>query len=882
MKRFIHTLLLLILAFNYVNATHNRAGEITLTQLNDYTYQITITTFTYTLSQADRNELEVDWGDNTVSFADRYSTTILPNFYQKNLYTTKHTFPGPGTYQIVVEDPNRNKGVKNIPESVNVIFSIKTTITVIPSIGQNSTPILLNPPIDRAALDQIFVHNPAAFDPDGDSISYKLTVCTEKDGEPIEGYKLPSHSDTIFIDPVSGDLTWIRPDEIGIYNIAIDVEEWRKGVKIGNIVRDMQIEVYETDNNAPVLDSTVDFCVEAGNMVAFIVQANDPDNQLITLSATGGPLVVTSNPAQFIQVTDESGVGFSTGTFTWQTDCSHARQQAYSVVFKAEDDDSETPLVDLETVNIKVIGPAPEITALLPSSNSIRIIWNEDMCENVAGYHVFRRSNPSGYVHDTCTNGIPASTGYKLIGIISDRSETIFNDENGGNGLEQGAEYCYLIVSVYPDGSYSFPSDEFCTILIAGRPSLLQTSVTNDTPSGDIELRWEQPRNLDTIPALGPYEFVITRHTDLFGNDEDRVFIKQTADITDTVFIDSDADTRAFPYSYSIILYNNEVGNRFAISDTSIEPEIASSFYPELVGRDNQIEMKMVKNVPWINYDYTISRYNDGSGTFEEIGFTTEANFVDLGLVNGQEYCYRVESTGWRSMGSRFYENSNISHINCTTPIDSIPPCTPQLYGSSNCDEFYNNLTWSLPDVNCLEDVKYYNLYYSPTYEGSPTLIIPTDSILRGDSTYRDYRDLDNESLTGCYYISAVDYYDNESELSPQLCLDECSNYNLPNVFSPNDDTENDAYISQNTANVQKVDFQVFNRWGILVFNTDDADIHWDGKINGTNKLVSPGVYYYICEVFEPRLSDEKASYTLTGFIYVFSGDENNPPQTLY
>ncbi|MCK7540653.1 MAG: hypothetical protein MZV63_62060 [Marinilabiliales bacterium] len=45
--------------------------------------------------------------------------------------------------------------------------------------------MLLNPPYDKAALGQVFIHNPAAFDPDGDSLSYKLTVCTKEDGKPI-------------------------------------------------------------------------------------------------------------------------------------------------------------------------------------------------------------------------------------------------------------------------------------------------------------------------------------------------------------------------------------------------------------------------------------------------------------------------------------------------------------------------------------------------------------------------------------------------------------------------------------------------------------------------------------------------------------------------
>ena len=40
--------------------------------------------------------------------------------------------PAPGVYKIVVQDPNRNAGVLNIPNSVNVVFSISTILIVNP------------------------------------------------------------------------------------------------------------------------------------------------------------------------------------------------------------------------------------------------------------------------------------------------------------------------------------------------------------------------------------------------------------------------------------------------------------------------------------------------------------------------------------------------------------------------------------------------------------------------------------------------------------------------------------------------------------------------------------------------------------------------------
>jgi len=849
-----------------LKATHNRAGEITLTQVDELTYEIKITTFTYTLSQADRNRLEVQWGDNTFSYANRISITKLPNFYQKNIYITQHTYPGPGVYEIVVQDPNRNQGVKNIPNSVNVVFSIKTTILINPSIGNNSTPVLLNPPIDRAALNQIFIHNPAAYDPDGDSISYKLTVCTEQDGRPIEGYTLPPASDTLFVNPLSGDLTWITPADTGWYNIAMDVEEWRDGVKIGNIVRDMQIEVYNTDNHPPVQNDPGDLCVPAGTVIAFDMTATDEDSDSILQSASGGPFAVAESPATYTVDFLTATIGYSKSRFRWCTNCSHVRQQYYTVVFKAEDSNPETPLVDLRNVNIKVLGPAPGMPVLIPGSNSVTVTWPVDTCVSVQGYRIYRKIGPAGYEPDSCQEGIPAVTGYDLIGQTTSRSDTLFVDDNNGRGLVQGNEYCYVIVSVYPDGALSYPSEENCTPLVEGSPSLLEVSVIEHSASGTIRVSWARPVKLDTIPATGPYEYIIYRSPDLLGQSMSPVGSLATSDLNDTTWLDENVDTRQFPWSYSVELYNNAPGNRFLIG----RPEAGSSLYPGLTGEDNRVVIQMQKNVPWINDSYTIYRLDPDTREYDSIGFTTGEVFVDGGLTNGVEYCYRVTSTGWRILNGRLYENVNFSHTDCTTPVDTTPPCPPVLSGYSACDSSFNHLSWKYEgDPPCAEDVVGYRLYYSPTFEAPMVPIAEFES--RNDSAYDHFPE---QSLTGCYFITAIDSFENESVPSVRLCLDECSNYQLPNFFSPNGDGINDIYMALRTSYIDKVVMRIFNRWGVQVFETEDPDINWDGKLLDSDQLVAPGVYYYICDVYEYRLSGLEV-YALTGFIYVFSGDEN-------
>lgn len=137
----------------------------------------------------------------------------------------------------------------------------------------------------------MFVHNPGAYDPDGDSIAYRLTRCRSDNGQEISGYSYPPATDTLYIDPITGDFVWRCPTTVGVYNVAMIIEEWRNGVKIDEIIRDMQIQVYEGNiNNPPVIEAKDYICVVAGDSICDTIIARDVDNNTITLTATGDPI----------------------------------------------------------------------------------------------------------------------------------------------------------------------------------------------------------------------------------------------------------------------------------------------------------------------------------------------------------------------------------------------------------------------------------------------------------------------------------------------------------------------------------------------------------------------------------------------------------------
>ena len=64
----------------------------------------------------------------------------------------------------------------------------------------------------------------------------------------------------------------------------------------------------------------------------------------------------------------------------------------------------------------------------------------------------------------------------------------------------------------------------------------------------------------------------------------------------------------------------------------------------------------------------------------------------------------------------------------------------------------------------------------------------------------------------------------------------------------------------------------IYNRWGEEVFATSNPDIAWGGNHKGTDDKVTTGVYYYVCDVYEERISGKEHT-TLVGFIHVYSDE---------
>jgi gliding motility-associated-like protein len=94
--------------------------------------------------------------------------------------------------------------------------------------------------------------------------------------------------------------------------------------------------------------------------------------------------------------------------------------------------------------------------------------------------------------------------------------------------------------------------------------------------------------------------------------------------------------------------------------------------------------------------------------------------------------------------------------------------------------------------------------------------------------------------------------------------LPNAASYNLPNVFTPNGDGINDV-LDFHFDNVKELDFIILNRWGNIIYQTNEPTEPWNGKIENSGAEVSEGTYFYKFTI-KGLSGDESEEY---GFVHL-------------
>ena len=438
-------------------ATHNIGGEITYKVINAATneYEITLTTYTEPSSQADRDSLAMEirvCGNTTLLFSKvvlRSQKNHITNLIQKNDYVlTSYSFPGQGCYSIGMLDPNRIHNVQNMMSSVNVPFYIESHLIITSSATDLNNSAQFNTiPLFFAAVNDTFDISAAAFDPDGDCLSYRLVPPRGDLTSSVPGYYYPDQSPGIqnkfTIDSISGNIKGYF-EVSGIYSYAVMVVEWENGIPKGSVTRDVLIFVSDNSPFKQQFDGITNWQSNSQGIYEYTILPGDTlnlnlifeDNDNLTnqtLSAYGEILNIP-NPASFITIS--TGIDQISGNFNWIPTVADAQSVPYIVTFRGA------------TALSLTSQPAKDVTLLIYTStvkeDCYQVAWTNIADKKKRDFHIY--PNPAD---DYVILEMPERTGaafalYDLMGRKVFLKEYISSGKISLEGLPPGI-YFYEI-----------------------------------------------------------------------------------------------------------------------------------------------------------------------------------------------------------------------------------------------------------------------------------------------------------------------------------------------------------------------------------------------------------------------------------------------------
>ena len=366
MKKLFTTLLIGLISLSTF-ASHLMGGQIVATNLGGYEYEIKLTAYRDTMGIPMVNHAMFQITRDSAGVITPITTlTVLADLMSGGLvmgvsaaygvevytYTDTITFYQNGYYTVYWQDCCRNHAVLNMGNAGAEPFALSTSFNV-DTLSPNSSPSYLSLPVAYLPADTLWQYNPLPFDPDGDSLAWSLTTPLGN-GVAVAGYQFlddtvsySNASNPFALDSVTGELTWNAKMQ-GNFVAAFLIEEYRNGVKIGEMRRDMQyIVVNDTSNYLPVVSNMMSFPTNSGGYPYVVISpfqnysvsllASDPNiNDVVTLNAFGEPFNLTTSSPSFLTFPTGNGNEIE-GIFSWTPNISDVRTQPYLVVFRVSD-----------------------------------------------------------------------------------------------------------------------------------------------------------------------------------------------------------------------------------------------------------------------------------------------------------------------------------------------------------------------------------------------------------------------------------------------------------------------------------------------------------------------------------------------------------------
>ena len=383
----------------------------------------------------------------------------------------------------------------------------------------------------------------------------------------------------------------------------------------------------------------------------------------------------------------------------------------------------------------------------------------------------------------------------------------LFYSDGAGNfkttGIEKaldGANNLEYDNNFNPDKEYRFKmiSSDNCGGKKESRE--VGTMTLNATPAdGEISLEWNAYS--DKIQFTG-YQLL-----------RDSVVIQSFQSIDDLKYVDKDLDCNK-TYEYQIVALTDLVRSFSAPKSekttTSAPDKITGASVS--VKDNNVIEADVVLGTKGLTttYNTIVERAEQGSSAFKQVsGIVNQDIHFEDNTVNTAttSYCYRFS-----------YQNSCPLQSEFTEPV-----CTILLRQTPT------ELTWNNA-VSFIEGLDSYDVVQDQSNTLTPvgfntTFALDPANLSKGDYSYKIRAKSRNGSFLS--FSNIVKYQQNASLL-------------IPDAFTPNGDNINEKFEIKGLF-INSFRISIFNRWGQVVFHSEDITESWDGTIEGAQ---APSGYY--------------------------------------
>ena len=466
------------------------------------------------------------------------------------------------------------------------------------------------------------------------------------------------------------------------------------------------------------------------------------------------------------------------------------------------------------------------VTPAIPTLDSVSV----DLAGNaIIGWEVNSALDTKTYTVLQFIGGL-----YQTIGTNSGRNNTLFNSVvSAGSG-----SVSFAVIAIDSCNNPSAASQTYTTIFL---------TTSFDLCNKSIALNWNAYNGWATAPI---YEILLS----INGGPENSIGTTSSTSFLDTNLISgSNFCYRVRAIDQTSITRKTSTSNRSCLAPAFPPPPAFSYIRSVSVGPENFVTIKAYVDPTASVSGYRLYRSTAPNGSFAQVNsllINGVSNIIFTDNVNTSEgpYYYKIYTID--SCGKKSKE-SQVSH-------------TILLQGKA-LEQYINSLIWT-SYASWPTGADEYQLFL--TVSGTSSAL-PISTFQPGDSVFSESV-LNNFYSDGkfCYTIQAIEnqgnpYFFLDTSRSNEVCIIQQPNIFIPNAFHPGGFFNEQFRPSNAFVSPNEYSLMIFNRWGEMIFKTNDPHAGWDGTSHGIN--APEAVYIFLLHALQPdgTAIDKKGSVTL-------------------